>query len=44
MRITSRWIVVLVVSLFLLLGAVTLVAADEPCSVRVNNTFDKLLA
>ena len=44
MRIKSRWIVVLVVSLLLLVGAVTLVAADEPCSVRVNNTFDKLLA
>jgi aminopeptidase Y len=44
MRIKSRWIVVLVVSLFLLVGAATLVAADEPCSVRVNNTFDKLLA
>ena len=45
MRIKSRWIVVLVVSLLLVLGAPSrVVMADAPCSVRVNNTFDKLLA
>ena len=44
MRIRTYWIVVLVVSLLLLLGAMTVVAADEPCSVRVNNNWNKLLA
>ena len=44
MRIRTYWIVVLVVSLLLLLGAMTVVAAGEPCSVRVNNNWNKLLA
>ena len=43
MRIKSRWIAVLVTSLLLVLGAVTVVMADAPYCVRVNNTFDKLL-